>query len=577
MVENFQEKANFVWQVADDILRGAFKQHEYGEVILPFVVLRRLDCVLEECKDAVIDTYKKFKSKKLPDMTGILLQATQTEKHSDGLKFYNTSYYDLRRISQDAQNVEMNFWNYINSYSDNVREIIDNFGLQRIVEKLVKNDYLFQLIDKFTEVDFHPDKVSNHQMGYIFEELLRRFSEMSNETAGEHYTPREVIRLMVNLLFAEHKDELKGKGKIRSVYDPACGTGGMLTIAKEHIQTHINPRVELVMYGQELNEQTYAIAKSDVLIMGEEADNIKLGSSFSEDKFQGRKFDYMLSNPPFGVSWKKEQGFIKNESHNPLGRFTAGLPRVSDGALLFLQNMLSKREDKGSRIAIIHNGSPLFTGDAGSGESNIRKWIIESDWLEAIVALPTQIFYNTGIPTYIWIVTNNKPGHRKGKVQLINALHKYRKMRKGLGDKRNYIADEQTKEITEIYTSYEDSEYCKIFNNEDFGYTKVTVERPLVENGEIVTDSRGNPKPDTSLRDYEKVPLKQDVDEYFTKEVLPHVPDAWMDRSKDKVGYELNFTKYFYQYKPLRPLQEIKADILVLENETEGLLKEISE
>ena len=575
MAENFQDKANFIWQVADDILRGSFKQHEYGEVILPFVVLRRLDCVLEDGKDAVIDTHKKFKDEKLPDMTGILLQATKTERHPNGLNFYNTSFYDLRRLAQDAQNVEMNFWNYINSYSGNVREIIENFRLERMVEKLVKNDYLFQLVDKFTEVDLHPDNVSNHQMGYIFEELLRRFSEMSNETAGEHYTPREVIRLMVNVLFAEHSNDLKGKGIIRSVYDPACGTGGMLTIAKEHIQEHINSDVDVVMYGQELNEQTYAIAKSDVLIMGAEAENIKPNSSFSEDHFQGRKFDYMLSNPPFGVSWKKEQGFIKNEANNPLGRFSAGLPRVSDGALLFQLHMLSKMEEKGSRIAIIHNGSPLFTGDAGGGESDIRKWVIENDWLEAIIALPTELFYNTGIATYIWIITNNKPEHRKGKVQLINAVGFSKKMRKSLGSKRNYITDEQIKAITELYTANTDGENCKVFDNADFGYTKVTVERPEIKKGKVVKDKQGNPKPDTKLRDYEKIPLKQDIDEYFANEVLPHVPDAWMDRSKDKVGYEINFTKYFYKYKPLRPLSDIKADILALENETEGLLKEI--
>ena len=398
---------------------------------------------------------------------------------------------------------------------------------------------------------------------------------MSNETAGEHYTPREVIHLMVNVLFAEHTKDLKGKGIIRSVYDPACGTGGMLTIAKEHIQEQINPNVEVVMYGQELNEQTYAIAKSDVLIMGEEADNIKPNSSFSEDHFQGRKFDYMLSNPPFGVSWKKDQGFIQNEANNPLGRFSAGLPRVSDGALLFQLHMLSKMEKKGSRLAIIHNGSPLFTGDAGSGESDIRKWVIENDWLEAIIALPNDLFYNTGIATYIWIITNNKPKHRKGKVQLVNASGFSKKMRKSLGSKRNYITDEQIKEITEIYTTYAESENCKIFDNDDFGYTKVTVERPEIKKGKIVKDKQGNPKPDSKLRDYEKIPLKQDVDEYFAKEVLPHVSDAWMDRAKDKIGYEINFTKYFYQYKPLRPLFEIKADILALENETEGLLKEI--
>jgi len=557
-----------IWQVADDILRGVFKQHEYGDVILPFVVLRRLDCVMENCKDDVIKAFKKFK-KKLPDPTQVLLKAT------NGLNFYNTSYYDLRRLAQDAGSIELNFNNYINGYNKDVREIIENFQIDKIKAKLVKNDLLFMLVDKFTEIDLHPDLVSNHEMGYIFEELLRRFSEMSNETAGEHYTPREVIRLMVNLLFAEHKKELKGKGIIRSVYDPACGTGGMLTIAKEHIHKEINPDVEVPIYGQELNEQTYAIAKSDVLITGGEADNIRHGTSFSEDRFKGNKFNFMLSNPPFGVSWKKEQVFIKNEANDPYGRFHTGLPRISDGALLFQLHMISKMEPSGSRIAIIHNGSPLFTGDAGSGESNIRKWIIENDWLEAIVALPTQLFFNTGIATYVFIVTNRKPKKRKGKVQLVNAVEFYQKMRKSLGNKRNYITAEQIKEVTKIYTAFEDSENCKIFDNDDFGYTKVTVERPLIENGSVVKDKKGNPKPDTKLRDYEKIPLQDEIDEYFEREVKPHVPDAWMDRKKDKVGYEINFTKYFYEYTPLRPIEEIKADILALEKETEGLLKEI--
>jgi len=567
-MNNFQDKANFIWQVADDILRGSFKQHEYGDVILPFVVLRRLDCVFEEHKGAVIATDKKFKDV-LPDPSQVLLHAT------NGLNFYNTSYYDLRRLAQDAGNIELNFNNYINGFSENVREMIDNFQIDKIVARLVKNDLMFMLVDKFTEIDLHPDVVANHEMGYIFEELLRRFSEMSNEAAGQHYTPREVIRLMVNLLFVEHQEELKGRGIIRTVFDPACGTGGMLTVAKEHIQQNINPDVEIVMYGQELNEQTYAIAKSDVLIMGEEADNIRQGTSFSEDRFNGTKFNYMLSNPPFGVSWKKEQEFIKNEANEYHGRFYAGLPRVSDGALLFLQHMISKMEPRGSRIAIIFNGSPIFTGDAGSGESNIRKWIIENDWLEAIIALPTDLFYNTGIAAYIWIVSNRKPGRRREKVQLINAVDYYQKMRKSLGNKRNYITEEQIREITTIYTRFEEGENCKIFDNDDFGYAKITVERPLIENGEIVRDKKGKPKPDISLRDYEKVPLNEDVDKYFEREVKPHIPDAWMDRSKDKMGYEINFTKYFYEYKPLRSLEEIKADIMALEGETEGMLKDI--
>jgi type I restriction enzyme M protein len=567
-MNNFQDKANFIWQVADDILRGVFKQHEYGDVILPFVVLRRLDCVLNGKKDEIIKTYNAFKDK-LPDPSAVLMQA------AGGLKFYNTSLYDLQRLSQDAANIEANFFNYINGFSKDVREIIDNFGIEKIVTKLVKNDLLFMLVDKFTEIDLHPDVVTNHEMGYIFEELLRRFSEMSNETAGEHYTPREVISLMVNLLFAEYQGELQGKGIVRSVYDPACGTGGMLTIAKDHIQKHINPGLEVIMFGQELNEQTYAIAKSDVLMTGGDPDNIQLGTSFSNDQFKGKRFDFMLSNPPFGVSWKKEQAFIKTEAEDPNGRFHVGLPRVSDGAMLFLQHMISKMEPTGSRIAIIHNGSPLFTGDAGSGESNIRKWIIESDWLEAIVALPTELFFNTGIATYIWIVTNRKPAHRRGKIQLINTVEFFQKMRKSLGNKRNYITDEHIQQTTNIYTEFKEGEFCKIFDNEDFGFTKVTVERPEMKSDKVVKDRSGNPKPDTSLRDYEKIPLKENIDAYFEREVLPYVPDAWMDRSKDKIGYEINFTKYFYKYQPLRSLNEIKADILTLEKETEGLLKEI--
>jgi len=564
----FQEKANFIWQVADDILRGTFKQHEYGDVILPFVVLRRLDCVLEESKDKVIEAYEKFKDK-LNDPSQILL------KETGGKNFYNTSHYDLKRLSQDAKEIELNFNNYLNNYSENVRDIIENFQIDKIIKRLASNDLLFLLITKFTEIDLHPDKVSNHQMGYIFEELLRRFSEMSNETAGEHYTPREVIRLMVNLLFAEHKKELQGKGLIRTIYDPACGTGGMLTVAKEHIINNINPDLDIIMCGQQLNEQTYAIAKSDFLMLGENEENIRQGNSFTQDKFKGKRFDYMLCNPPFGVSWKKEQNFIKNEANDPYGRFSAGLPRSSDGALLFLQHMISKRESSGSRIAIIFNGSPLFTGDAGSGESNIRRWIIKNDWLEALVAMPTELFYNTGIATYIWIVTNNKLEKRKGKVQLINAIEYYKSMKKSLGNKRKFISDSQIKKITEIYTRFEKDENSMIFNNDDFGYTKVTIESPLIENNKIQLDSRGDPKPNPAKRDYERIPLIEDINGYFEREVKPHLPDAWMDRSKDRIGYEINFTKYFYKYKPLRPLDEINKDLLKLEEETEGLLKEI--
>jgi type I restriction enzyme M protein len=571
-MSNFQETANFIWQVADDILRNSYKQHEYGDVILPFVVLRRLDCVLEAKKEKVFETYTKFKKTlRDKDIEKVLLKAA-------GLNFYNTSKFDLDRLSQDNKNLELNFNNYLNHFSDNVREILENFQIDKVIERLSKNKLLFLMVDKFTEIDLHPERVSNHEMGYIFEELIRRFNEQSNETAGEHFTPREVIRLMVNLVFAEHQEALKQKGIIRTLYDPACGTGGMLTIAKEHILSHINPNAEIVTHGQEVNPQSYAIAKSDALIMGENADNIQFGNSFTEDRFVGRRFYYMFSNPPFGVSWKKEQQFIENEAANPHGRFFAGTPRVSDGSLLFLQHMIAKMEPSGSRIAIVFNGSPLFTGDAGSGESNIRKWIIESDMLEAIVGLPDQLFFNTGISTYVWIVTNKKSARRKGKVQLINAVGFFEKMRKSLGNKRNYLTDRQIEEVTRIYAEFREVEHCKIFKNEDFGYTKVTVERPLRdEKGEIVKDNKGNPKPDSGLRDTESIPLTDDIEEYFRREVLPHVPDASMDRTKDKVGYEISFTKYFYKYQPLRPLKDITADILALEKETEGLLKAIIE
>ena len=439
---NFQDKANFIWGVADDMLRGAFKQHEYGDVILPFVVLRRLDCVLEPRKDQVLEAFNKYNGQLDEDqLKPILHQA------SGGLSFYNTSRYDLFRLSQDAGNIELNFNNYLIGYSKNVYEIIENFQVDKIKTKLAKNNLLFMLVRRFTEIDLHPDKVSNHEMGYIFEELLRRFSEMSNETAGEHYTPREVIQLMVNILFIEHKEDLQGKGIIRTIYAPACGTGGMITIAKKHILDTINPDIDVHMFGQELNEQTYAIAKSDFLITNEDADNIKHGTSFSEDGFKGRRFNYMLSNPPFGVSWKKEEEFIQNEANDPYGRFHAGLPRVSDGALMFLQHMISKMEPSGSRIAIIFNGSPLFTGDAGSGESNIRKWIIENDWLEAIIALPNELFYNTGIATYIWVVTNRKSSTRKGRIQMINAVDFSTRMRKSLGSKRNFITPEHINKL----------------------------------------------------------------------------------------------------------------------------------
>lgn len=567
MSNNHNQISSFIWNVCDDVLRGLFKQHEYGDVILPFTVLRRLDCVLEPHKDEVFKIYEEYRIK-VDDPTPIIRNRINTT-------FFNHSKYDLNRLKSDPQNIYMNFQNYLGGFSNNVVEIIENFQLEKPVEKLNKNNRLFILIDKFTEIDLHPDKISNRDMGLIFEELLRKFSEMSNETSGEHYTPRDVVRLLVSLVFTEDKDDLQGEGKVRSIFDPCCGTGGMLSIGKEYVHQNINDKVKLRLLGQELNPQTYSICKSDMLITDEDPDNIRLGSSLSEDSFQGKRFDYMITNPPFGVSWKSEQDFIVNESQNPHGRFSVGTPRSSDGSLLFLQHMISKMESKGSRIGIVFNGSPLFTGDSGSGESEIRKWIIENDWLECIVSLPDQMFFNTGISTYLWIVTNKKSKKRKGKVQLINGSSFFQQMKKSLGSKRKEITEENRNILLKHYQNFNDNEYSKIYPNEYFGYTKVTIEQPLIENGKIVKDKNGKPKPDTSKRDYERVPLLDNIEEYYEREVKPHIPDSWMDREKDKVGYEINFTKYFYKYKPIRSLKEITQDLLKLDEEIEGKMKEI--
>jgi type I restriction enzyme M protein len=567
-LSNYNQISSFIWNVCDDVLRGLFKPHEYGDVILPFTVLRRLDCVLEPHKDDMFNIYEQYR-KKVDDPTPIILNKINTT-------FFNHSKYDLNRLKSDPQNVYMNFQNYLGGYSDNVVEILENFQLEKPVEKLNKNNRLFILIDKLTEIDLHPDKISNRDMGLIFEELLRKFSEMSNETSGEHYTPRDVVRLLVSLVFTEDKDDLQGEGKVRSIFDPCCGSGGMLTIGKEYIHQNINDKVKLRLLGQELNPQTYSICKSDMLITDEDPDNIRLGSSLSDDQFQGKRFDYMITNPPFGVSWKSEKDFIENEKSNPLGRFTVGTPRTSDGSLLFLQHMISKMESKGSRIGIVFNGSPLFTGDGGSGESEIRKWIIENDWLECIVSLPDQLFFNTGISTYIWVVNNQKSERRKGKIQLIDGSSFFKQMKKSLGNKRKEITEGNRNTILENYMNFEENEYCKIYPNEFFGYTKVTIEQPLLDDdGNVVTDKKENPKPDSKKRDYERVPLEQDIDDYYEREVKPHLPNSWMDRKKDKVGYEINFTKYFYNYKPLRSLEEISNDLLKLDEQIGGTMKDI--
>ena len=575
---NNRELASFIWSIAD-LLRGDYKQAEYGKVILPFTVLRRLDCVLEKTKDKVLEKYKSAKNLSEEAMETVLNKVA-------GYNFHNRSKFDFKKLIADPNNLAMNLRNYINGFSKDAREIIEKFKFDGQITYLDQQDLLFLVVERLANVDLHPNGVSSMEMGYVFEELIRKFAEMSNETAGEHFTPREVIRLMVNLLFINDRDILSKKGIVKTLYDCACGTGGMLSIAEEYLH-ELNPDARLEVFGQELNDESYAICKSDMMIKGQKAVNIKFGNSFTIDGFPDEKFDYMLANPPFGVEWKKVQKEVKKEHEKKGygGRFGAGLPRISDGSLLFLQHMISKMKptDGGTRLAIVFNGSPLFTGSAGSGESEIRRWIIENDMLEAVVALPDQLFYNTGILTYFWVVTNRKEPKRKGKVQLVNAVAFYKKMSRSLGNKRNEISEEDIEEITRIYGNFRNGKYCKIFNNSYFGYSRVVVERPLIEDGRVITDKKGNPKPDPKLRDYENIPLKKrqnestldDIKEYMGKEVLPHVPDAWEDHKKTKVGYEINLTKYFYEYKPLRSLAEIRADILALEKETDGLLTEV--
>lgn len=572
-MKNFNEISSFIWNVCDDVLRGSFKQHEYGDVILPFVLLRRLDCVIEPKKDEIVQIHKELEAQAISDPSLIIKKQT-------GLDFYNHSQYDLLRLKSDPNNLKHNFNNYLNGYSNNVEEILRNFKLTSLLERLLKGDKLFILIDKFTEVDLHPDVVDNHTMGNIFEEILRKFSEMSNETSGEHYTPRDIVRLLVAMVFTSEKDNLSdnsGGVNVRSIYDPCCGTGGMLTIGKEWIKENIDSDVKINLYGQELNPQTYSICKSDFLISGENPENIKGNdlSTLSNDQYEGEKFHYMIANPPYGTSWKAEEDEIKEEAKNPNGRFAVGLPGTSDGQLLFVQHMISKMKPTGSRIGIVLNGSPLFNGDAGSGTSEIRKFIIENDLLECIVALPNQLFFNTDINTYIWILNNKKKTERKGKVQLINASSHFNKMKKSLGKKRKLVPISDRNSIVEEYLNFEETDISKIYDNNFFGYTKVTVEQPLEEDGKIVRNKKGEPKADSKKRDAERIPLTGDIDAYFEKEVEPHLPTAWMDRKKDKVGYEINFTKYFYEYQPLRSLEEISKDILNLEKESESLMQEI--
>ena len=558
--------SSFIWSVAD-LLRGDYKQSEYGKVILPFTILRRLDCVLESTKPDVL------KELELRTKAGVNPEPFLLRKA--GQHFYNTSPLDLKKLMGDQDHIGENLRSYIQAFSAPVRDIFERFEFHTQIDRLIKAGLLYLVTEKFAGIDLHPEVVSNDQMGTIFEELIRKFAELSNETAGEHFTPREVIRLMVNLLFIEDDDALNKPGVVRSIYDPTAGTGGMLSEAGEHLH-RFNPNARLVMYGQELNPESYAICKADMLIKGQDIANIVFGNTLSADGLLGKLFDYMLSNPPFGVEWKKIEAIIRKEYEQMgfNGRFGPGLPRVSDGSLLFLLHLISKMrplKDGGSRIGIVLNGSPLFTGGAGSGESEIRRHLLENDLVEAIIALPTDMFYNTGIGTYIWIVSNRKPANRKGKVQLIDASGYWQKMRKSLGSKRKELSAEHIDEITRLFGHFEESTrdgvpISRIFKNEDFGYRTITVERPQRdEAGNVVLASKGKtkgkPVADTSLRDTENVPLHEEVETYFKREVLPHAPDAWIDHEKTKVGYEIPFNRHFYVFKPPRPLSEIDTEL----------------
>ncbi|MFN3219830.1 MAG: N-6 DNA methylase [Acidimicrobiales bacterium] len=665
--------AAFIWSVAD-LLRGDYKQSEYGKVVLPLTVLRRLDCVLEPVKDDMLARHAQVKD--TVDNFGPIL-----DRLTDIKNLWNISRFDLPKLLDDPGQLADNLRAYVAGFSPQVRDIIEQFDLDAQITRLDRSNLLYKVLGKFAEIDLHPDTVSNIEMGYLYEELIRRFSELSNETAGEHFTPREVIRLMVNLLFIEDDDLLAKPGIAKTLFDPACGTGGMLSVAEDHLR-QLNPSAQLQVYGQELNPETYAICRSDMMLKGQNAENIAYGNSFSEDGHPGRRFDYLLANPPFGVEWKKVKDEVQDEhdSKGFAGRFGAGLPRINDGSFLFLQHMISKMkrpEEGGARLAIVFNGSPLVTGAAGSGESEIRRWIIENDWLEAVVALPDQLFYNTGISTYFWIVTNRKSPERRGKVQLIDARESFTKMRKSLGEKRKQFAEEQMADIVRLYGAFEQGERCKIFDNEAFGFLRITVERPLrqrweitdggiealradkkfakldetaqasiisdlghhlgsseddhairdlartamrradvkgkpIENAivdafaitdpeaSIVADPKGGSKPDPDLRDNENVPLAVDtigrvvyerdptgrlatgayrelVAQYLDDEVLPYVPDAWVDHDKTKIGYEIPLTRHFYTYTPPRPLDEIDAEIKALEAEIQALLAEVTE
>lgn len=695
---NHSEIVSFIWGVAD-LIRDTFKRGKYQDVILPLTVLRRLDCVLAPTKRRVLETQAKLQGKKLENLDPQLRKAA-------GFAFYNTSRYSFDLLLADSPHLAANLRNYIAGFSPNMREVLEKFDFDNTIAKLNEAGLLFQVLERFKNIDLHPDKIDNPTMGTIFEELLRKFNEALNENPGEHFTPRDVVHLMVDLLLAGDEDRIRRKGAVISIYDPCCGSGGMLLITKEHITSGVrkngglvrpplNPEADIHIFGQEVNPETWAVSKSDLFIKeptGRDADNIAFGSTLSNDRHSGRPFDYIIANPPYGKDWKRDEAAVTEEhERGSSGRFGPGLPRISDGQLLFLLHMMAhmkEPKDGGSRLTIIMNGSPLFTGDAGSGESEIRRFVLENDWLEALIAIPEQMFYNTGIATYIWVITNRKDPKRRGKVQLIDATSFWVPMRKSLGDKRRELPVDKAREILRLFDSFEPGEFVKIYPTTQFGFRKITVERPLRlnfqasperisrlederafqalaqskkkgeagsreqaegrafqesirkalkampetlskdrkgflaalavalkqaglkfpaavtksilsalserdETAAICVDRDGNPEPDPELRDTESVPLVDGPDPadaagipssvraFFDREVKPHVPDAWIDTSRRDhkdglvgvIGYEINFNRYFYRYVPPRPLEEIEADIKMLEGEIMEILR----
>ena len=605
---NFNDKINLIWQIAES-LRGVYKPEKYGDVILPMCVIKRFDEIISEKKEDILKTYNLYKN--IPEQSQEELIKTEL----DGLDFYNISPFGFDNLCDDQDHLKENFIAYLQGFSSNIKDIIAHFDFNKDIDKLAKNNQLYHVIQEFKNVDLHPNKVDNQTMGYIFEELIRKFKE--NAEAGDHYTPREVIELCMKMLFMGKGDEIKTKGKVISIADFCCGTGGMLSVGQKYILEQ-NKDAKVELYGQEINDESYAICKADMLIKGQDTNNIVFGNTLTDDGHKGKHYRYLISNPPFGVQWKKEQSYVTTEhtTYGFAGRFGAGVPRVSDGSLLFLQNMISKMVDdeNGSRIAIIFNGSPLFTGDAGGGESNIRKWIIESDMLEGIISLPTDLFYNTGISTYIWVLTNKKEEKRKGKIELVNASDFSKPMRKSLGSKRKFIDKTQIDEIEKIYQTFQESKYSKIFDNSDFGYTKITIERPKnleelkddekfesldkkeeiskilqkIEDEKIEFSSRNEfvkylkiklkPTEINLLiaKDTESIPLKKDIKEYFKEEVKPHLVSAWMDETTfENIGYEIPFTRHFYEYKKLENFEDIMSEIRELETSINNDLKEL--